>query len=366
MEDKSNVIVNSEEISLKELISKANYFIIYLKTKWIFIFFFCLLGGITGFAYAWSKRPVYVAATSFVLDDGGGNGGSLSSIAGLASIAGIDLSNDGGGIFQGDNILELYKSRAMIEKALLTEINYKGKAELLVDRYIDFNGLKKEWSKSPELKNMSFLNIGKEKSSNHCSRLQDSVLGKIVESINSSYLKVAKPDKKLSIIKAEVSSEDEFFAKTFNEQIVKNVNDFYVQTKTKKSLENITILQRKTDSVRTVMNGAIYNVAAVADATPNLNPTRQVQRSAPMQRSQFSVETNKAVLGSLLQNLEMIKMTLLKETPLIQIIDKPVYPLEVNRISKSKAIILGALSAGFLAIFMLLMRKVFKDIIAEQ
>ena len=38
--------------------------------------------------------------------------------------------------------------------------------------------------------------------------------------------------------------------KAFNDNIVKNVNDFYIQTKTKIEFQNVQILQHQTDSVR--------------------------------------------------------------------------------------------------------------------
>jgi len=364
MEQKSNTVVqDTEEISLKDLILRVGRFFSYLRSKWILLCIFMILGGIIGFAYAWSKKPVYVASTTFVLDDGSSNTGG-GSIAGLASIVGLDLGNNGGGIFQGDNILELYKSRAMIKKALLTEVEYNGKRQLLIERFIEFKGFRQGWEKSPALKNLSFAPSEGSDGKRHFSRLQDSVMGRISDEINLTNLKVAKPDKKLSIIRADVTSPDEYFSKVFNEQIVKNVNDFYIQTKTKKSLESISILQQKTDSVRSVMNGAIYTVAAVTDATPNLNPTRQVQRNVPIQRSQFSVETNKAILGSLVQNLELTKMSLLKETPLIQVIDQPILPLPVDSISRSKTAVIGSMIGLFLLILVLAVKQTFKAIIA--
>lgn len=142
----------------------------------------------------------------------------------------------------------------------------------------------------------------------------------------------------MSIIKIDVKSENEVFAKEFNEALVMEVNEFYIQTKTKKSLDNIVILQHKTDSVRAVMNGAISSAAIIVDATPNLNLTKQAQRIVPSQRSQFSAETNKAILGQLVQNLEMSKMALMKEAPLIQKVDEPIYPLSVERIGKLKSV----------------------------
>lgn len=349
---------NSDEISLKELILKVQQWWKYLLSRWSIILIVGIIGAGLGFAYAYFKKPVYTAATTFVLEDEkSGGGGGLGSLAGLASMAGVDLGGGGGGIFQGDNIFELYKSRKMIEQTLLASNIYEGKKELLIDRYIEFNGLRKKWADDPVLSKIQF-----DSSSSNFTRLQDSIMGTIAKDINENYLSVSKIDKKLSIIKAEVKAPDESFAKMFNEEIVKNVNDFFVQTKTKKSIDNLTILQQKTDSVRAVMNGAIYTAAAVADATPNLNPTRQLQRAAPMQRSQFTVETNKEMLSALIQNLELSKIALRKETPLIQVIDEPVLPLQKDKYSKIKGILFGGFIGFFLTVIVLLCNKIFKTV----
>lgn len=346
-----------DEISLKELILKLREWYRYLLSKWLIILLAGIIGGALGFAYAYSKKPVYTAACTFVLEEGGASGG-LGQYAGIASMVGIDLGGGGGGIFQGDNIIELYKSRSMIQKTLLSEVEINGKKQLLIDRYIESNKLRDAWSEKAELKDIKF------QTGETFTRTQDSIVSVIVADINKNYLNVAKPDKKLSIIKVEVKAKDEPFAKYFNDEIVKNVNDFYVQTKTKKSMDNVAILQQKTDSVRAVMNGAVYTAVAVADATPNLNPTRQVQRVVPMQRAQMSVETNKAILGELVKNLEMSKMSLRQETPLIQVIDEPLFPLEIDRFGKAKGIIVGGLIAGFLIVMVLIVRKLFKNILS--
>lgn len=356
-----NKIINklrSNDVTLKELILKFGKGYKYLLSKWPIVVCFGLLGGALGFVYARYKQPVYSATTTFVLEDGDRAGG-VGQYAGLASMVGLDLGGgSGGGIFQGDNILELYRSRTMIEKTLLTEVDYNGEKQLLVDRYINFNGLRKSWDKKPEL-----AGIGFNKSSSF-TRLQDSILGLIVNDIDKNYLKVVKPDKMLSIIKAEVKANDEFFAKAFNNQIVKNVNDFYIRTKTKKSISNVAILQQKADSISNVMNGAIYSGAAAMDATPNLNPTRQMQRTVPMQRSQFSAEANKAVLAELIKNLELSKIALRKETPLIQVIDEPIFPLVKEKIGKLKAIAIGGVLGGFITCLVIIIKRLFKGVLA--
>ncbi|GAA3982580.1 hypothetical protein GCM10022246_38220 [Pedobacter ginsengiterrae] len=365
--DQQNYLTNNQddEISLKQLILKGREWLRYLFSKWLIIIFFCLLGAVLGFLYANYKKAVYTATTTFVLEDEKGSGG-LGNLSGLASLAGVDLGGSGGGIFQGDNILSLYKSRMMLEQTLLSQVDVGGSKELLVDRYIAFNNLRKEWSEKPSLASLRFKvdTIFENGMALKADRLRDSVLGIIVMDLNKSYLNVVKPDKKLSTIQVDVKAKDEVFAKAFNDALVKNVNEFYIKTKTKKTLNNVQILQHKTDSVRAVMNGAIYSAVAVADATPNLNPTRQIQRVAPSQRAQFSAETNKAVLGEMVKNLELTKMSLLKETPLIQVVDQPIYPLKREKFGKAKGIVMGSFIAGFLICFYLIFRKILKAILA--
>jgi len=185
----------------------------------------------------------------------------------------------------------------------------------------------------------------------------------VVANIRDKCLVVDKLDKKLSIIRVEVKSNDESFSKDFNDALVKNVNDFYVTTKTKKSQDNIKILQHKTDSVRGVMTGAITSAAIVIDNTPNLNPTKQAQRIIPTQRSQFSAETNKAILSQLIQHLEMAKMALLRETPLIQVIDEPILPLKKQFMSIYKGLIFGVIIGVMLSLFFMSIAFVVKRMV---
>jgi hypothetical protein len=58
-----------------------------------------------------------------------------------------------------------------------------------------------------------------------------------------------------------VNSTNELFSKYFTEALVKEVSDFYIDTKSKKSRENMLILERQTDSIRRELNGAITGVA---------------------------------------------------------------------------------------------------------
>lgn len=336
----------ADEISIKDLLVKAKSVITYIKKRWKLILLFSIIGAAGGIGYSFIKKPLYTATCTFVLEENG-KGGGLSQYAGLASLAGIDIGGgSGGGIFQGDNILELYQSRVMIEKALLSKVNN----ERLIDRYIAFNKLRDKWKKDPLTASVAF-----EGNPATFSRTQDSIITDIVVAINKKVLQVTKPDKKLSIIKVVVQTKDELFSKLFNEQLVKEVNDFYVQTKTKKSLQSITVLQHQKDSVRSVLDKAISGTASAIDATPNANPALLTLR-VPSQKKQIDVQASTAVYAEIVKNLELYTISLRQETPLIQVIDTPVLPLEKDVFGKIKGLVVGFLIGGILTIVLLFVK----------
>ena len=350
-----SVNLNTETaISLKDLILKMQEWGKYLRSKWLIVLIAGFIGGLSGLTYAFFKKPVYHAELSFALEDEqtvGGLGGAL----GLASQFGFDLGGGGGGAFSGDNLLELMKSRTMVQKTLLTSVVINGKPQTLAELYINYNKLREEWGNKPILNNIQFL---PSQDSGNFTRIQDSLLGEFHKSIIRNNLSVTKVDKKLSIVSVKINSENELFSKYFTEVLVSEVADFYIETKTRKGSQNVTILQHQTDSVRRQLNYAIAGVAMTVDANPNANPARQVLR-VPSQRRQVDVQANQAILMELVKNLEISKVSLRKETPLIQIIDKPVLPLEKSKIGRITAALIGFAVFSFLIVLYLISRRIF-------
>nr|WP_294943026.1 Wzz/FepE/Etk N-terminal domain-containing protein [uncultured Mucilaginibacter sp.] len=350
---------NDDELTVKDLIRQVGSTIKYVKSKWLLILTFAILCSLLGLAYAFIKKPSYTAVSTFVLEEGN-KGGALSQYSGLASLAGIDIGGGGGGggIFQGDNILELYKSRVMIEKTLLSPVVINSKKQLLIYRYIDFNKLRDKWHDNPALASVTF-----DGDPAHFSRLQDSIVSGLVETFNNKLLSVTKLDKKLSIIRVDVTATDELFAREFNTKLVETVNDFYTQTKTKKSAQNIQVLQRQADSVKRVLGYSISSVAYAVDAAPNANPAMSTLK-VPSQKKQVDVQASGAIYGEIVKNLELSKISLRQETPLIQVIDQPVLPLPMSKLGKVKGAVIGFAVGMFVCIAWLLFKKIAASIMA--
>ena len=342
--------IDNDEISLKELIQKIQDWVAYLKTQWKLIIGIAAIGAIIGFAYASFQKTSYLATTTFVLEEDKGGGG-LGGAMGLASSFGFDLGGGGGGLFTSSNIIELMKSRLVVEKTLLNPVQVAGKEISLADYYIQINELKTK---------VSFpINADRTKFSLE----HDSVLHQISSSLTNNNLTIAQKDKKVSIISLTVKTENELFSKLFCEQLLKETSDFYIETKSKKSRLNVAILQRQADSIRAELNGAITGVATASDNVYNLNPAFNVKRT-PSTRRQVDVQANTAILTQLVAQLELSKVSLRKETPLVQLIDRPILPLEKEKLGRLKSLFLGGFLAGFLTVLYLVFGQLYKKMVA--
>jgi uncharacterized protein involved in exopolysaccharide biosynthesis len=87
----------------------------------------------------------------------------------------------------------------------------------------------------------------------------------------------------------------------------------------------------------------------------NVNPIRQVVR-ANVQRKQVDVQVNGQLYGELLKQLELSKIGLRRETPFIQIIDTPRFPLEKKKLGRLLAGLIFGFIGTFLTVIFLIIR----------
>jgi uncharacterized protein involved in exopolysaccharide biosynthesis len=249
------------------------------------------------------------------------------------------------------------KSRKIVQKALLNSFTKDNESKSLADVLLEMKDIKQNLIKKGIWRGESLFQVNGDPTQFNLQ--QDSIIGILFEIIAepNSILSVSQRDKKVSIISVEVNSENERFSKLFSESIVKEVSDFYIETKSKKAKNNVAILQHQADSIRNELNIAIMGVAVTADNTFNLNPALNVNR-IPSTKKQIDVQANTAILTQLVTNLEMAKVTLLRETPLIQIIDRPTLPLKKDEPGKAKFLLLGGLLFGFLSILYLIIKRI--------
>lgn len=354
----STASLQNDEISLKRIILNTQEWINYLRSRWLILLIAGVVGGCLGLIYANSKKASYTAELSFVLEEESSKGGSYG---GLAGQLGLSLGGDGVGAFQGENLLALMKSRLLIEKTLLTTVNVAGTNKTLAEFYIEINNLREEWKDEPELLSVRYLpNADKSK----FTLVQNSLINGFHRSIVGTNLTIDNQDKESNILSIKVTSPNEMFSKLFTETLADEVSAFYKETKTKKATENVAILSHQADSIRRVLAYASRGAASALDANPNPNPARQ-GLYVPSQLKKFDVEMNQAILLQLIQNLESAKVSLRNETPLIQVIDRPILPLPKSSSSKARTLVIAVFLGVALASFLLIVIRGWKMIMAE-
>src|SRR5690606_35280425 len=131
------------------------------------------------------------------------------------------------------------------------------------------------------------------------------------------------------------------------------------------SQENLAIISKQVDSVRRALNEAIGGVASAAEETPNANPAFQRTR-VPSQRRTVDVQANTAILTELVKNQEIARLTVRNDKPLIQVLDRPVLPLEEDKLGKAKGIIIGGILGGFLICLYLIGVRLYRQVMEEE
>ncbi len=312
-----------------------------LVKYWYLFLILGLLAGVAGFAYAYSKKPTYKSHLTFALDDG--NGGGIGNFLNLASQFGLNI---GGGkdIFAGDNILDIMKSRRMLERVLLSTDTFGNKPYTLIEYFLDITGKRKN---NPTLGVIRFP-VGKSKAT--YSYQQDSVLYVLSNDFADNYITAERPDRKLSIYEVSVTSPNEKFTKVFTDRIVNETNNFYIEIRTKKAKETLDVLEERVATMKGNLNSSISNRAAVQDV--NVNPAFSAAQ-VPVLKQQANIQVYSAAYGEMFKNLELARFQYLNEIPLMQIIDAADYPMQKIKLGKLKAAILFAFLADLLLLIIL-------------
>jgi hypothetical protein len=317
-------------VALSHLLSEAKAMFSYWLGMRKLILMALFLVSAAVLLYSFLQKQQYEATTSFILEEKSATGGG--GLSGLASQFGFDLGGlgAGGSIFSGDNILDILRSRHIVEKVLLSKLDSSKGGQTLADLYI------------PQLRKdipaVDYTNVVYPKPLN---RLQDSVLYLIYDKIVSKNLVVDRVNKKGSIIKVTVVSESESFSKIFSDRLVFETIKLYVDQKTSVSNRNIARLEARADSLLRVLNNKSYQSASlqILDANTAFRST-----AVPVELSQREKSISFALFSEVVKNLEASRMSLASQTPIINILDTAKYPL-LNR-KKSIWILLGAATAA--------------------
>ena len=341
----------TETIKYSELKAVILRFLNYFISQYKLILYITLITSALGLLYGKLQPSTFKATATFIVEDKSGKGGG--GLSGLASQFGIDvggLTGGGAGLFDGDNILEIIKSRSIIEKVLLTKMEEPSslKVQTIADYYIQINNLAPAFeSKNINLKSLNFA--GLTDGAKHTIQ-QDSILYILYSRINKN-LNVEKKSKKSTIITLEVVSGDQVFSKTFAEEVLKQTSDLYIDIKTGNLSRSINRIQQKADSLQNSLTGIYQKSFQAENATKlyNVNSSLRINTSQTEIAARDKTVSS-TLYGEVVKNLETLKLSLINQTPVIQVLDTPKYPLFDQRTPARYSLIIG-FAIGFVLSF---------------
>ncbi len=316
-----------------------------LKKKWLLLTL-GFLSGVGGFFYAKFQRIQYQSNLTFVLEEGSSSSG-ISGALSFAAQLGFNIGSSGNDMFSGDNVIEVIKSRRLVESVFLSVDSFGGKPTTLIEYFLkNVNPLQSDMAE--RYKGVHFTDGVDRKSFSYA---HDSLLYFVYNTFINNHLEVDRPDRKLSIFSIRVKTGDERFTKIITDKLIYTTDSFYTEICSKKAKETLSILEQRVANMKGNLSASISNKAATQDA--NLNPAFS-EAQVPLQKQQANIQVYAGAYGEMFKNLELARFQYLNKIPLIQIIDRADYPMKYLKTSKLKTAILFSVFVTFFSMLVIL------------
>jgi hypothetical protein len=364
MMSKETVIVE-DQLSARDLVLYVLRFLKFLGKNWRIILIASCLGSLMSVVFDYNnyKDPAYVAQIQFNLESGGAP--AAGGMSAFASALGIPAGGGsaGGDLFSSTNFFELVNSKTIVEKLLMEEVNYKGKPVLFANLFITKSGIIKDmWAGSLfEKPNLGFINYRfKKKDPKELTQTENEIIKDIHSWIvdHTEFSTVGKST--ISIM--GVTSNDEQLSKLWAEKSLATMYDYYKEFKTAKTSIMLASSQRRSDSLRAVLQGTEQSMAAYTNANLGIVAAEGQMMQNRMARN-TSLLTNQYTAAAM--QTDQLKSLLESETPLFTIIEPVRLPLTKTVSRLGQNLFLGGMTAAILALFALFIYQTIQPYIAE-
>jgi hypothetical protein len=328
-------------ITVDDLRELAQWLLGRVALHWKRIALFALLGSGVGLVGLVVKPAQFKATMMIAVEEGESSGWQN-----LLAQFGLDVGGlNPGGIFEGESLVKLFSTRYMVERTLMDKAYLGGDSVSLVNYLYPYT----KWGKDSKYADVKFPDSREAFTPEH-----DSLMLEIKNYVAGEVLDVYKPDKKLSLINVSVVHEDKHFAKAFTEAIVANTLQFFLESITEKARGNLNVLRAQRDSAKAEMTRALV---ANANAYDNVvNPLFQ-SGQIDQYESFVNLQVANALYVEISKNLTLAEIGLRKQTPLIQVVERPNFPLDRSGYDWWQWMLLGAFAGGAFGLYQALFRK---------
>lgn len=346
-----------DEVSLKDIVLKIKeYWAAVRKLYWVVIAAVVICVGIA-YLLDSSDIPEYKAELTFMVNEEEQGGGGLSSILGIVGLGG------GGGGFNLTKMLELSKTRRILQNVLFQKALIDNKEDYLANHTIKILKLHKEWEDKEGLQGFLFTSDVVDSFSRQEKRALKTVISQIVgnkeKGIEGIFAQTV--DDETGILNFSVKSPSERLSIDLTMRIYNRLSDYYIDQSTERQQNTYTVLKTKADSLQKAMNQKQYQLLKFED---NYRDLVLKQSSAKKIELQRDLQVLSLAYGETVKNQEIADFSLKNSTPVFQVIDEPLEPLYAPQ-TLIKNIILGIIAGLFIGVGFIIVLKIYKDAMSE-
>lgn len=350
---------NKTRHPFKVLISEIIILTKIAKRNLPLFFVLTIIGGIIGYYYSVRVAPIYKADLKFVMKSDAN--GITSSISSLSSMLGGSSSANQSPL---DRIMELITSEKIVGNALLRNVSIDRKEDLLINHFIKHEQLKTKWQKDSLLAKIVFNKNSKYDNLSLGQRKAIKIITKLVtgsENITGGIIS-KKYERKSGVIVLTAQYENEIFAIELVNSIYKELINFYIDQTVYTTNNNVQILTKKVDSIKSELNATQRRYAQNLDQSLGLLLQKdKVENKSLAIKEQMLI----AMFAEAQKNLETLRFMEASTIPSFAIIDQPYSPIEPIRMNKLKSTLIGVFSFSVGLLILLRVLPVFKRAIKE-
>ena len=322
----------NKDISISSLFNQIKQLVKFIRLKIKPLILGVIVSASLGVTYSFIKKPTYSSHLSFLVNENQSPSLNLSSLAGMAGIGNI-----GGGSISEDKLVFLATSRYILSTTLLSKISINSKETSLANLYIDVYKMENGFKADTALKGFTYF---KNNSIDSLTYQENKVMGIIVKHIeDTKSLKVESKKKSgivsqsSGIITVDYHSKNEDLSKYFLDLLYSNLSKHYIEKSIQRQLKNYRLIKKRADSLSDLLFDRENDGAKLVDE--NLNIAKMSGR-LKIERTRRESELLFLMHSEVLKNLEVAKFNLESQTPALQLIDSPIFPLKVEHPSAIK------------------------------
>jgi uncharacterized protein involved in exopolysaccharide biosynthesis len=362
--NQSNLVtrpVPPDQISPKAVVLRIMGIKSVFQRNWKLLLLLTAIGGVIGFIfdYTHKKQPIYSAFITFNLGGGSASGGNFGELGALAGAFGLSPGAADANIFTGDNFIIYSMSRAVLEKTLMKMDTINGKDTLLANYYIRHSGIRdKEWEESDTLRAFAFT---PGKLVKDFTKLEQQAMSDVCARIKTE-MGVTQPERKSSFMELRCGMQDEKLAASLLTTHLETIEEDYKKKQTKKTREMYDLLNSRADSLLRILTGTENKLAQYADQNQQVVVAQgRLMETKLTRNSTFLTQLYYAAL----QQADNMRLSLIREAPLFNIIDPVAFPL-YKEIKAPVGMRIGIALGLLLSVIVVFFRETYRSIMREE